>query len=131
MTIRNLQRFNDALWDWAILDGCFGNTRIAPTDVDGMVERNGQFLFLEAKGPSAVIPVGQRITFEHALNTGIFTVIVVWGRPNEPEAMMVCRLGRMGQKVPATLTDLRQAVADWYRSADKTAIHAQPAIPAR
>ncbi len=40
MTIRSKEVFLQGLWDWAVLDGCFGNTRIRPTDVDGLIERH-------------------------------------------------------------------------------------------
>jgi hypothetical protein len=118
ITIRDLQRFVDALWDWGILDGCFGNTRIKPTDIDGLVERNGQFLLLEAKGPNAPIPYGQEITFKNLLKTGIFTVIVIWGNPGKPEHMQIYRPDCPAKKREAGLADLRRVVSEWYRCAD-------------
>lgn len=40
MTIHGSDRFLAGAWDWTVLDGCFGNTQIRPTDVDGMIERD-------------------------------------------------------------------------------------------
>ncbi len=89
MTIRNVQAFVDALWDWGILEGCFGTTGIAPTDVDGLVERNGHFLLLEAKGPGVPLKRGQSRTLEALIATGCFTVLVVWGTPGKPERVQI------------------------------------------
>ena len=44
---------------WDDLIGCFPRG-IRPTDVDGMVEINGNFLFLEEKGAGVPLPPGQR-----------------------------------------------------------------------
>ena len=51
MTINDPVKFCAGLWDWGILNGCFGDTLIKPTDIDGFVERNGKFLFFETKSP--------------------------------------------------------------------------------
>jgi hypothetical protein len=41
MTINKLDAYVAGLWDWVCLDGCFGDTKIRPTDIDGLVERRG------------------------------------------------------------------------------------------
>ena len=64
MTIKNLEAFVENLWDWGFLDECFPGTRIRVTDIDGLVERNGHFLLIEAKSPGKDIPTGQRILFD-------------------------------------------------------------------
>ena len=89
MTIKNLDKFIAGLWDWAILDGCFGNTQISPTDFDGFVERHGKCLILEAKSPGVSIPVGQMRAFKTLIGTGIFTIIIVWGEKNKPQEIQV------------------------------------------
>jgi len=118
MTINNLEAFVGQLWDWAILDGCFGETRIRPSDVDGIVERNGSFLFLEAKGPDVGISAGQIRTFR-ALAVRGDTVIILWGNPGQPEYMMVLSPDGTTPRIPCNLADVRSLVADWYESTDK------------
>jgi hypothetical protein len=119
MTIRNKDMFMDRLWDWAILDGCFGNTKIKPTDVDGMVERNGYFLLLETKGKNVALNQGQRIYLERLRSTGIFTNLVIWGECGTPNKIFF--MGSSGEKTidPADLDTLRSIVSQWFEYADK------------
>lgn len=119
MTIRNLQIYTQSLWDWGILKGCFGSTHIEPTDVDGLIERRGKFLLLEAKSPGKFIPKGQQIMFDNLLKTGIFTVLVIWGQPNKPEQMQVW--GQLPR--PASLDTLRQEISKWYQDTEAARFH--------
>lgn len=119
MTIRNLKSFTGGLWDWGILDGCFGNTKIAPTDLDGLVERNGRFLVLEAKGSGKAIGYGQQKTFDAMQKTGVFTVIVVWGKPNMPEKLKVFTSKATLEYEPADLNKLRAVVRQWFAWANR------------
>ena len=89
MTINDPDKFMAGIWDWKILDGCFGESRIKPTDIDGMVERNGNFLFLETKSPGASLPVGQEISFKHLVRRAGAVVMVVWGEQNNPQQLRV------------------------------------------
>lgn len=112
MTVMNKDLFMHNLWDWAILDGCFGTTRIRPTDIDGLVERNGKFLLLEAKSPGVEVRMGQKITFDHLIKTGVFTVIIIWGEVNRPQEILVWGKDR----VSADIVLLREEVTKWYES---------------
>lgn len=87
MTIRNMNSFISSLWDWSILDGCFGNTKIGVSDIDGVVERNGHTLFLETKRPNVPIPLGQHVMFDTWRKTGFATVIVIFGQADNPQHM--------------------------------------------
>lgn len=103
-----------ALWDWAILDGCFGTSNIHPTDMDGLVERKGKFLLIETKSPNKAVPEGQAIMFNHLLKTGVFTIIVVWGETDKPEYLLVW--GSKRQKTD--LQGFRAEVIKWYNEID-------------
>ena len=114
MTIENREEYINNLWDWACLDGCFGQTKIRPTDIDGFVERNGHFLAIETKAPTATIPKGQHITLDRLARLKEFTVLVVWGAPGLPE-----RIQQWGfPPRPADLAEFRRTVAAWYHYAD-------------
>lgn len=120
MTINNAEAYVENLWDWGILRGCFGKTKIEPTDIDGFLERRGAFLAIETKAPNVPIKTGQRITYEALIDTGFFTVIFVWGEANRPEKIELWL--RNGQKEvfdPADLNTFRYIVKQWYRWADK------------
>ena len=121
MSINSKERFLAGLWDWAIFDGCFGQTKIHPTDVDGLVERNGCFLFLEAKPSGGELKTGQRITIESLSWQPRTWVIVFYG---DPAALAVTRitLYRRGQpedQPDPSLEALRKLVGCWYAGADR------------
>ena len=118
MTINNLEKFVGSLWDWGTLNGCFGGTMIRPTDVDGLVERRGRFLVLEAKGNGVGVPQAQAIVFEQLRKLNVFTIIVVWGKCPEVKSMKVYSPVGVSTKYSATLDDFRQRVSRWYRDAN-------------
>jgi hypothetical protein len=121
VTIRHQDQYLDSSVDWAILSGCFGTSRIEPSDIDGWVERGGISLFLERKLPEGSLKGGQIIGHKSLASQGN-TVITFWAA-NTPEGPEVRRLkvngpGHDGMVRPATLADLREVVCDWYRQAD-------------
>lgn len=118
MTIHDPAAYVAGVWDWSILRGCFGETRIEPTDVDGFVERNGRFLYLEAKQSGVAIPFGQRLTLEALQKTGLFTVMVIWGRTNQPQRIQVFSPGGISHPMPCDLALFRKAVSAWFALAD-------------
>jgi hypothetical protein len=87
MTIRNKSAYMDALWDWGFLDDCFAYG-IKVSDIDGVVERNGHMLFIEAKPPKKKLSRGQLILFSNLARSG-FCVMVLWGEPNKPECALI------------------------------------------
>lgn len=119
MTIHNPEQFVAGLWDWAMLEGCFGNTRIMPTDCEGLVERNARVLYLETKRPGAAIPYGQNLMFERLRHTGIFTIIVIWGHRNQPEHPKTYTARGVSQVFQCDTARLRDLVSRWFAYADR------------
>ena len=117
MTINNPVAFCKGLWDWAILDGCFGG-RIKPTDIEGFVERRGKFLVLETKAPGTSLPDGQRYTFEALRKTGLFTIMIIWGETNVPERIEIWSHAGYHGPYDVDLEKLRGYVTRWYQWAD-------------
>ncbi|HPU62135.1 MAG TPA: hypothetical protein PK300_08395 [Bacillota bacterium] len=128
MTINNINAFMSGLWDWSILDGCFGNTKIKVTDIDGMVERNGNILMLEAKGPNVPVTTGQRIMFENIRYNPAITILVVWGNPGNPTHIMQYNSSGVTNRCECDLNAFRAIVAEWYDRADKSP---SPFLPKR
>lgn len=117
--IRDLESFRAQLWDWSIFAGCFGNTAIRVTDVDGMVERNGRFLFFETKQPHiTTIPRGQMRAYENLVRRGGATFFIVWGNPGKPERVQVTTQHGTLDPQPCNLTQLRWLATVWYRKAN-------------
>ncbi len=113
MTINNPEAFVASHWDWACLDGCFGASRIRPTDIDGLVEHHGQFLILEAKLPGVLIPKGQELTFLRVVKDAPFHVFVIWGHPGEPEEIRVLSSWEDYTK-SIDLRGFQKMVSNWY-----------------
>lgn len=120
MTVRSAHDFLDGVWDWAILDGCFGNTKISPTDIDGMVERNGQVLFLETKKPGVEIPTGQLIAFKTLAKRRRCAVLIIWGEKQNPVKMRYITSAIDKTYDPADVKDLRLLVSYWFWWAERT-----------
>jgi hypothetical protein len=120
MTINAPELYMAGIWDWAILDGCFGKTGIKPTDIDGCIERKTHCLYLETKDLGVEVPLGQLITFHSFVAKGD-SVLVIWGTKNQPKEIMV-----LSPRHPsglmycnANLDKLRELVAAWFEWADK------------
>jgi hypothetical protein len=120
-TIRNREAFLGGLWDWAVLDGCFGGTRIRPTDVDGLIERHGCFLFLEAKPPGGTLSQGQQITLRALSRQPRTCVLVIYGDPAEQTVVRITRMwqGRIEEQADPSLETFRRLVVRWFDWADK------------
>ena len=120
VTINNPALFCANLWDWACLDGCFGNTRISPMDIDGIVERHGKFLFIETKAPGVLIPAGQLILLEQLAQKEDFTVLIVYGCPGNPTEIWYWDGKQPILVKSATIEDLRNIVKQWFQTVDTT-----------
>ena len=108
------------MWDYSMLDGCFGASNIRPMDVDGLIERNGHGLFIETKGKDVqTIPVGQMRTLEW-MSVGLNqTVLVLFGEPNKPERAFALYPGGLRLDfVNADVDSVRDFVARWFRWAE-------------
>jgi hypothetical protein len=125
MTIRNRDKFFEEHWDWGFLKeaGCFGDTKIEPTDIDGITERKGNFLFIECKSPGVPMNLGQTILHKALVATGVFTVIRLWGNAktlNVTEIEVLSPWGNIEKK--KTTTDFAiEVVKRWFARANKKA----------
>jgi len=96
--------------------------RIAFTDVDGLVEINGNLLFLEWK-EHIDVGQGQRILFAKLTRHSPAVVFVIEG---DAETMQVRKMatvmyGKMSPFVPMDLEGLRKRICDWATWADDRA----------
>ena len=109
-------------WPFDFLKGCFGTT-ITPTDVDGMVERHGRFLFFEFKSRGVTLKDGQRIAFERLSALPGVTVVVLWGAKQNPRWMQVYRSGTVLLDTPTTVPGVRRFAAQWFAIVEKEAAY--------
>lgn len=90
--------------------------RIAMSDIDATVEVNGRFFFLEMKSFEGPIPTGQRIYFERLTRLSPRIVVVVIcgdAATMAVTSMLYIYGGRVSDWQPATLDDVRAALADF------------------
>ncbi len=96
-------------------DSCFPG-RIGMSDIDGVVEIAGRFLFLEWKAEGGAVSTGQRIMFERltALSPRV-TVIVVCGHPRDLviASVQVFHGGKACPAEPCDFNGLKARVAAW------------------
>lgn len=109
--------YEDGIWDWGFLDDCFQGTKIRITDIDGAVERNGKFLFIETKRPGAAIPLGQEIFFRGQVRLGN-AVMFVWGHKNQPVKIRV--VTPFVDKVLENASEdvMKDIVRQWFEKVD-------------
>jgi len=127
MTIRDPERFLAGLWDWGVFTGCFGKTRISPTDVDGLVEHNRHFLFLEAKPSKGSLTQGQGITLRNLSRQPNTTCVVFFGDPKEKTIERIIRMDNgvvsTVKDPPPSLETLKMLVTGWFAQADSDGWH--------
>jgi hypothetical protein len=94
--------------------------RVAPMDVDFMLERNGQFLVIENKPGGAPIPMGQRITLKALVRQGM-DVWVAWEQEDgkHVEVGVMDKHGNVNFIDRMTVAKLKNKVSEWFSAATK------------
>lgn len=127
--IRNVEDYVAKLWSFGIFDGCFLPTRRSPSDIDGIVDADGHLLVLEGKHVGdGGLDRGQAKLFRSLRFPKSIASLIWWGDPPDgpidrmrydpPVPLLVPQRGDVGHVEAASLSDLRDAVADWHRWAD-------------
>jgi hypothetical protein len=99
---------------------CFPG-RINFGDVDGVVEINGHFLYLEWKPAATSLSVGQRLLIERRTRDGVSTYLIIAGNAEtmEVERYAVAWNGKIGEWKVATLDDVKERIKNWVAMARK------------
>jgi hypothetical protein len=116
--IRNMQAYDRGIWDWAILDGCFDNPNATPTDVDALMERRGNFCFIETKQPGAPVPKGQQIALDQLAKHGN-TVMIVHGSDTEVVGLKKMTYAGTQEYENVNRNTFRGAMAGWWKFANE------------
>lgn len=119
MTINSAHRYLQNLWDWAILDGCFGQSRIRPMDIDGYIERYGRKLFIETKAPGVKLSPAQFMALHSLVDDG-HAVLILWGHRDQPERIRLMT-PRCDFTEDGNLDRVREIVNAWFQWADRPA----------
>ena len=109
--------------NWAVFNECFAGTRIRITDVDGVVERNGKFLFIEVKQNTKTILTGQKILFEKLTeNAPHISVLLLYAhnvsKEMDIQEYAVFKNGEMTQDwTPTNTEEMKGYVKAWFQRA--------------
>lgn len=117
MNIRDVDKFRETFWDWTSFNECFSPTKIRITDIDGAVERGGYFLFIETKLPGEEIPLGQRLMYDALARLPRCHILIIWGKPNQPEAFQWWGTGL--PKTKGSLTTVQSLIRRWFAHVNK------------
>lgn len=116
--IRNFEGVREGFIDFSAFDGCFPNDRLSFTDLDGMMERKGNFLVLEKKGINR-LTLGQKLLLKQLLALGVFTIIVFGPSEYKPEFITVYYPdGNMCVAQNPSHKELRRVISEWFKYAD-------------
>lgn len=104
----------DGVFDWEYLKGIWGRT-IEPMDFDCVIEKGGEFLLIETKGPKGNLEDGHQRTFRWILEDPKWTVMVVYGKlPDEVEELFVYNRRSLLRHIkPACALDVRKECQKW------------------
>lgn len=104
---KNLLKFD-------VFAGCFPRD-INFTDLDGIVELNGNFLVLEWKNSPCKLPTGQRIMLERMTASGVYSALIVAGDAERmiPSHVQGWWKGRSEAWKPCDIHLLRDRICNW------------------
>jgi len=97
------------------------NPNFVPCDIDGIVERNGQFLIMEWKNPGEKLSEGQKIMLKSlAKKEGFIVLIIVGNTDDETVVESYWQITQDGEfmKCGTSFTELKQFYRDWYSLAN-------------
>ena len=102
-------------WNWSWLNEAFKGTQISVSDIDGVVERYGSVLLIEAKQPDEELTVGQRILMESMTYKDRISGVVVYGPRDTPQYFDLCKEGEWVEKRhPTSKSDFFKRVSRWF-----------------
>ena len=90
--IRDMDDYINNFFPWDRLNEAFIREKIKPTDIDGMVEQSGYFIFFEAKGPGSEYSLskGQELALQRlAKIPGVTVLLVRWVFDDEDEKQVL------------------------------------------
>lgn len=94
---------------------------IAMTDIDGSVEVNKKFLFLEWKSFEGDIPTGQKLYFERLTRISKdITCVIVYGHPHPMNVQKICTIwnGKLTEWEICDVDGLIERIHRWAAKAE-------------
>lgn len=107
----------EQLPDWGEVIECFPR-KIRPTDIDGMVEINNHFLFLEEKRCGASIEYGQLLAFKRLSSLPNATVVIFRPGTESELEVQVLAAGKGNGFEPSTWSEFFSRIRRWSINAE-------------
>lgn len=124
--------YRDALPDWTPLNDCFPRAGIRVSDIDGMVEVGGHFLFFEWKPPRVTVPEGQLRALIRLSRLPAVTVVILWGQTtSEPVSWQIISNGEAAEETPVTFDEWHDFTAAWAAAANDQPATSSHLVPPR
>ncbi len=115
--IKNKRAFLNGVWNYDFINEKLPR-KCAVSDIDGSLERKGNFLFIETKATGAEIPTGQLRLYEQLIYTGVANVLFLYGDKDCPiyYQKLYKQDGRaeLKPKKPINAEQLSNLVRSWY-----------------
>lgn len=127
MSAINRQPYSVAWHDFDMFMGCFGNTKIMPTDIDFIVERKGNFLIMELKTEGKQVFYGQELMLLNLSKLPKTTVVLLYHKPrskcdkcgaiHDIPIFTSKRIYPEHTTTPTNNEDIKKFVSNWFKSA--------------
>ncbi len=108
--IRDRQAVGEDAIDFTVFSDALPGS-LGFSNIDGVIERKGYFLFLEKKRAGAKVPTGQRILLEKLSLQPKTTVLVFWGK--EDSARQIEEWHGTDHQILYNYT-LQKAIVCWF-----------------
>lgn len=120
---RSTPPWYDGKFDWQWANAAFSDCRITFMDLDGVVERFGNFLVIETKEIGTDIPAGQMFTLKRLHKIDCFTILLVWGKVAPVKYQLWPARGFRDGKIQESTSDCDRAsmtllVKEWRKYAE-------------
>lgn len=122
--IRNFDNVAGGMMNYTFLDDCIPGLKNRVCDADGLSELKNQFFVFENKDKlcksTESIPLGQRIMFQAMLNTGYFTILILFTKldenryPTDGNYLLLLPTGEFYYGPNIGITTTREIFAWWY-----------------
>jgi hypothetical protein len=107
-------------WNWGWLSEAFGENTSSVADIDGVIERHGCFLLIEAKRSPKDMTEGQRLMLTNFSFKPNCISVVVYGPRDTPEFYDLCVDGQWRVVHEATSPDdFLRRVKRWFERSSR------------
>jgi|14_taG_2_1085336.scaffolds.fasta_scaffold54588_2 hypothetical protein len=112
-------KLRELMWNWKPVSDLMPG-KMGVSDIDGVCERNGHFMFMEAKRENEGMSLGQEIMLKKlsGLDPDKVRVLVVYGNKHTGEIQGYCRVTPAGIGEMKSARSFKIAFRKWFNKAN-------------